>query len=170
MRRLLRRRARKEALHCQTPPDRPAELFNTRKASVESSFQFGPLQLDASRRTVCRGKQLLHLTPKEFDILHYLLEHPHRVVEKAELLSKLWPGVVVEESNLTQNIFLLRKALGASPSGEPFIETVPKRGYRIAVPVRRRAKLPQQVKRAAAVALLLAWGVLCYWLGSSHFF
>jgi len=119
---------------------------------------------------VVRGKQVLHLTPKEFDILHYLLEHPDRVVEKGELLAKLWPGVVVEESNLAQNIFLLRKALGASASGAPFIETVPKRGYRLAVPVRRRAKLSRRVKRAAfAALLLLAWGAICYWLGRSHF-
>ncbi|MBL8179101.1 MAG: transcriptional regulator [Bryobacterales bacterium] len=131
-------------------------------------FEFGGIVLDAERRTIRRGRQSLHLTPKEFDILLYLVINGGRAVAKRELLEQLWPGVVVEESNLTQNIFLLRKALGGTADGHPIIETIPKHGYRLAVPVKIGSA--NRVNRRAAgwfVALLL-WSLLCYWLGYSR--
>ena len=132
---------------------------------VGPRFQFGPLLLDAAQRAVRKGNQSLHLTPREFEILLYLLENSDRVVSREELLTKLWRGVVVEEANLTQNVFLLRKVLGLTSTGQPFIETVPKRGYRIAVPVRRQLPLGRWVLRALLLAGVTAWSVLCYWLG-----
>ena len=55
---------------------------------------------------------------------------------KAELMEALWPNTFVEEANLTQHVYTLRKALGDLPNGQPFIDTVPRRGYRLAVSVR----------------------------------
>ncbi len=67
---------------------------------------------------------------KSFDLLLYLIDHPDRVVGKTELLDELWPGQVVEESNLSQHVFLIRKALALHESGATIIETVIGRGYR----------------------------------------
>ena len=130
---------------------------------------FGRIRVDAARRTVCRGREKLHVTPKEFDILLYRLENSERVVSREELLAKLWPGVVVEESNLTQNIFLLRKALGETPPGGPLIETIPRRGYRISVPVKKLVSQHDWPQRLPWIAVLPAWSAFCYWLGGSHF-
>jgi TolB-like protein/DNA-binding winged helix-turn-helix (wHTH) protein len=77
-----------------------------------------------------REGELVPLTPKVFDILVTLVEHGGQVVAKDDLMKRVWPNTFVEEGNLTQNISLLRKALGESPGGVQFIETVPRRGYR----------------------------------------
>jgi TolB-like protein/DNA-binding winged helix-turn-helix (wHTH) protein/lipoprotein NlpI len=75
------------------------------------------------------------LTPKVFDLLLYLVENSHRVVEKEELIERIWPDSFVEERNIAQNIFTLRKALGETGS-ERYVETVPRRGYRFVATVR----------------------------------
>jgi DNA-binding winged helix-turn-helix (wHTH) protein/TolB-like protein len=77
----------------------------------------------------------LQLNRKTFDLLLYLIDHRERVVGKDELLQALWPDQFIEESNLTQHIFLLRKTLSRHGSGTKIIETVPGRGYRFAVAV-----------------------------------
>ena len=99
-------------------------------------YVFGPFMLDPARRVLVRGEAPLSLTTKAFDLLLFLLENPDRVVEKEELFNAIWPGKVVEESNLSQTVFTLRKTLGAIQSGESLIVTAPGRGYRIGVPVR----------------------------------
>jgi DNA-binding winged helix-turn-helix (wHTH) protein len=75
------------------------------------------------------------LTGKVFDLLVALARGNGRLVGKDELLREVWPGVVVEEVNLSVNISVLRKLLGAAPDGKGWIETVPRRGYRFAAPV-----------------------------------
>jgi TolB-like protein/DNA-binding winged helix-turn-helix (wHTH) protein/Tfp pilus assembly protein PilF len=76
------------------------------------------------------------LKPKALDTLIALIEHRDRVVEKGELMDLLWPDTAVEEANLTQNIFVLRKALGDAPGEQRFIATVARRGYRFVADVR----------------------------------
>ena len=80
-----------------------------------------------------RDGETLPLKPKVFDTLLLLVENRGRVLDKDELLSRLWPDTVVEESNLSQNVYLLRKALG--DDGEAYIATMPKRGYRFVASV-----------------------------------
>src|SRR6202021_958981 len=65
-----------------------------------------------------------------------LVRRGREVVTKEDLLKEVWPDSFVEEANLSQHIFKLRKALGDSPEGERYIVTLPGRGYRFAVPVR----------------------------------
>src|SRR6185369_9880918 len=77
-----------------------------------------------------REGEVVPLTPKVFDILLTLVENSGQVVSKEDLMKRVWPSTFVEEGNLTQNISLLRKALGETPGGVQFIETVPRRGYR----------------------------------------
>ena len=101
-------------------------------------YEFGRFRVKADERVLRRGEELVSLTPKAFDILLTLLENAGRLVNKDDLMKKVWPNTFVEEGNLTQNVSLLRKALGESASGPQFIETVPRRGYRFVAPVTRR--------------------------------
>jgi DNA-binding winged helix-turn-helix (wHTH) protein/TolB-like protein/Tfp pilus assembly protein PilF len=94
------------------------------------SYEFGRFRLKPAERILLREGEPVPLTPKVFDILVTLVEHGGQVVAKDDLMKRVWPNTFVEEGNLTQNISLLRKALGESPGGVQFIETVPRRGYR----------------------------------------
>jgi len=100
-------------------------------------YEFGRFRLKSDERVLLRGEELVPLTPKAFDILLTLLENDGRIVHKNDLMKKVWPNTFVEEGNLTQNVSLLRKALGESANGPQFIETVPRRGYRFVAPVNK---------------------------------
>lgn len=109
----------------------------TNKDRLPSIFyEFGPFRLDATERILRRENEPMPLTPKLFDTLLVLVERSGHIVEKSELLEAVWPDTFVEESNLSSNVSLLRKALGVAEDGRPYIETVAKRGYRFAEVVR----------------------------------
>ncbi len=76
------------------------------------------------------------MTAKAFDVLLALVERPGEVVDKDQLLRRIWPDTVVEEKNLTVQIATLRKALGESPQEHRFVVTVPGRGYQFVAPLR----------------------------------
>ena len=95
-------------------------------------YQFGPFRIDPNHRLLLRDAKPVPLQPKAFDILVVLLENSEKVVLKDDLLKAVWPDTFVEESNLAQNIFVLRKALGDSVGANRYIITVPGRGYRFA--------------------------------------
>src|SRR5712692_8048976 len=99
-------------------------------------YEFGPFCLNPLKRIVLRDGEPLPLTPKCFDILLALVEHPGEVLVKEELMESIWPDTVVEEGNLNRNISTLRKALGESPNDHRYIVTVPGRGYRFVAEVR----------------------------------
>lgn len=96
-------------------------------------YQFGPYRLDPSERQLLRGEEVVALPAKAFDTLVLLVRNSSHLMEKDELLRTLWPDSFVEEGSLSNNIFVLRKALGEDPQ---YIETVPKRGYRFVGAVR----------------------------------
>jgi DNA-binding winged helix-turn-helix (wHTH) protein/TolB-like protein/Flp pilus assembly protein TadD len=100
-------------------------------------YEFGRFRLNSDERVLLRGEEFVPLTPKAFDILLTLLENDGRIVRKDDLMKKVWPDTFVEEGNLTQNVSVLRKALGESANGPQFIETVPRRGYRFVASVTR---------------------------------
>ena len=100
------------------------------------SYEFGPFRLDEIERLLLRDGQTVQLAPKVFDTLVALVEQNGRLVTKDDLMSRLWPDTFVEEGTLTRNISDLRKALGETPGGERYIETVPRRGYRFMAGVR----------------------------------
>ncbi|HEU4767935.1 MAG TPA: winged helix-turn-helix domain-containing protein [Pyrinomonadaceae bacterium] len=93
-------------------------------------YEFGPYRLLPHERLLLRDGEPVALTPKAFETLVALVERCGRLVEKDELLNEVWAGTNVEESNIAQNVFALRRALGKSEEGGKYIETVPKRGYR----------------------------------------
>jgi Tol biopolymer transport system component/DNA-binding winged helix-turn-helix (wHTH) protein len=99
-------------------------------------YEFGPFRLDAAEHLLLRDGEAVPLTPKAFDLLLALVERHGHLLEKDELLKKVWPDTFVEEANLASNISQLRKALGDGENGERYIETAPKRGYRFVAGVR----------------------------------
>jgi TolB-like protein/DNA-binding winged helix-turn-helix (wHTH) protein/Flp pilus assembly protein TadD len=93
-------------------------------------YGFGSYRLDAVERVLLRDGQPITLPPKDLETLLVLVERAGHIVEKQELLEKVWPGVFVEEGNLARHIFNLRQVLGDTADGRKYIETIPKRGYR----------------------------------------
>jgi len=100
-------------------------------------YEFGPFRVNVAERVLEKNDELVSLTPKVFETLLVLVEHSGHVLAKDDLISRLWPDTFVEESSLTQNISLLRRALDEAPGAPKYIETIPKRGYRFVADVRR---------------------------------
>lgn len=113
-----------------------------------SLYEFGPFQLDAERLLLLDRGEPLSLGPKVVETMLALIEHPGEVLPKGELLNRIWPEGYVDEANLAQNIYVLRKTLRRHWSFEA-IETIPRRGYRFAAPVRRREQLRPEPKVVA---------------------
>lgn len=91
---------------------------------------FGPFCLNEDERVLLRDGHRVPLSPKAVSTLLVLIRRKGQVVEKDALLEQVWPNEFVEEGNLAQNIFILRRALGESTHNPKYIETVPRRGYR----------------------------------------
>jgi len=104
-------------------------------------YEFGPFRLDAEERLLFRGSEMVYLTPKVIETLLVLVEHQGHLISKDGLMKVVWPDSFVEESNLAQNISLLRKALGEHSGGQ-YIETLPKRGYRFTADVKEVRQEP----------------------------
>src|SRR5215471_17717010 len=95
-------------------------------------YEFGPFRVDPEKEVLQRDGNPIPLQPKTFQVLLVLVRHNQEVVTKDDLMKTVWPDTVVEEANLSRNIFLLRKALGESPQDHRYVVTVPGRGYRFA--------------------------------------
>lgn len=119
-------------------------------------YEFGRFRIDTGDRVLLRDYEIVQLTPKVFDILLALVESSGQVISKDSLMKRVWPDSFVEEGNLTQNISLLRKALGEGQNGHQYIETVARRGYRFVEPVRESpgGGLDSRVNASAAVAVV----------------
>jgi len=103
--------------------------------AIKDFLEFGPFRADVRGRTVLRQGELVPLPGKAFEVLLVLLQKQGETVSKDELMKAVWPDTFVEEGNLTQTIFVLRKALGDA-EGQSFIITIPRQGYRFASEVR----------------------------------
>ena len=139
------------------PPDRERTLFMSSLRRVpgrdpganmtSNTYEFGPFILDPVQHLLTKEGEPVLLTPKRVDALLFLVQNSARMISKEELMSALWPDSFVEASNLTQQISMVRKALGET-AGEPrYVVTVRARGYRFAVPVKFAA--PQLKDRPA---------------------
>jgi TolB-like protein/DNA-binding winged helix-turn-helix (wHTH) protein/Tfp pilus assembly protein PilF len=113
-------------------PQDELKSFSNRPSAVglDHSFVFGMFRLDLGARRLLHDGREVSLTPKAFEALSLLVQGAGRMVSKHELMAHLWPDTFVNESNLTQTIFMLRKALGDSGIDRRYIVTVPGRGYR----------------------------------------
>ena len=148
-------------------------------------YEFGEFRLDESERLLLRGGEPVHLQARAFDTLLVLVQNNGRLVKKDDLLKSVWADSFVEENNLTQNIYALRKALS---DGKNRIETVPRHGYRFTGEVREvfeetevslieersilRVKLEEKIEEkywltgksiAAVLIFLFAAGGLLVW-------
>ena len=100
--------------------------------AVRQFYEFGPYRIDPHHRRLTRETKPIPLQPKAFDILLVLVQNSERVVPKDDLMKAVWPGTFVEESNLAQNVSVLRRTLGDAVGENRYIVTVPGRGYRFA--------------------------------------
>jgi DNA-binding winged helix-turn-helix (wHTH) protein/Tol biopolymer transport system component len=98
-------------------------------------YTFGPFSLDPESRVLLSNGEPVPMAGKTLDALVMLVQNRGRLVDKDELLSRIWAGSVVEEANLTQTIFTVRKVLGDSPKDHRYIATVAGRGYQFVAPV-----------------------------------
>jgi DNA-binding winged helix-turn-helix (wHTH) protein len=131
------------------------------------------LQLDLDDEVLWRGAEAIALRPKVFAVLRCLAEHPGQLVTKAALCRAAWPDVVVGDGGLMVCIRELRRALGDDPKASRFIETLPRRGYRLVADVavtrrgdtrarpsprpRRSARGVPAFGRAAEIECLRGW-------------
>jgi TolB-like protein/DNA-binding winged helix-turn-helix (wHTH) protein/rhodanese-related sulfurtransferase/cytochrome c-type biogenesis protein CcmH/NrfG len=99
-------------------------------AIADHVYEFGRFRLDVARRILLADGAPVSLSSRAFDILQLLIELRDRVVTKDEILDRVWQGIIVEENNLSVQISGLRRALGEKAEGQPFIVTIPGRGYR----------------------------------------
>ncbi len=93
------------------------------------SYRFGPFQLDTTRRLLWREGESVSLTPKALDLLCVLVEDRGRLIEKEDLIRRVWQDAIIEESNLSVTISMLRKALGETHQEHRYIMTHSGRGY-----------------------------------------
>ena len=121
------------------------------KALRSPGYEFGPYRLDTVGRSLeCRG-EVIALPPKAVEVLAELVKQPGEVIGKKELMETVWPDTSVEEANLNQMVFLLRRALEAS-NGSEYITTVPRRGYRFSGTV-RTIEIPCRIDSIAVLPL-----------------
>jgi len=105
--------------------------------SDKGTFVFGPFRLSAGRRELFAHGKPVRLGSRAFDLLLSLVQRQGQLATKEELMAAVWPGTVVEESNLQVQISALRKILGEEPEGARYLLTVPGRGYRFVATVER---------------------------------
>lgn len=114
-------------------------------------LKFGPFEVDLAVRQLTQSGQPVPLTPKVFQTLEILVRNRDRVVSKRELLTTIWPECHVEEANLTQNISVLRKALGETSCPTKYIVTFPRQGYRFIGELAPEIDLAEAAVEIAAV-------------------
>jgi TolB-like protein len=102
---------------------------------MAGSYSFGSFRLDPEAEILFSGAEPVQLGRRAVALLHALVVRPGVPLSKDALIEAAWPGLVVEESNLTVQIAALRRVLGEEPGGERWIETLPRRGYRFVGPV-----------------------------------
>ena len=101
-----------------------------------NSFEFGPFRLEVRERRLTRDGHTIPLRGRVFDTLHALVRKHGCLLTKDDLMAAVWPDSVVEETNLNHNICIIRRALGEKTTGQKYVETVPKQGYRFVAEVR----------------------------------
>lgn len=130
-----------------------------------AEFQVGTCLVRPETGEIIRDGETLHLEPKSMAVLAYLIERRGEVVSRDELLDAVWPGVHVSDESLTAGIIKVRRALGDDARHPSYVETIPKRGYRLVadvqplVPSDPAAIQPRKVKPRWRVAVTAALSV-----------
>lgn len=141
-------------------------------------YEFGPFRIDPDQGLLLRDGCAVAVTPKVLEVLLVLVRRSREVVSKDELMRAVWPTTVVEEANLSQSVFMLRKVLGDTRGEQRYIVTLPGRGYRFAAPVRVIARdvagdvtvaPARAARRRPPTAWLAAGGMLALAAGAMYF-
>src|SRR6266581_42536 len=103
--------------------------MTTGAGQTKDGLSFGPFHLVASERLLTKEGALVQLGSRALDILIVLISTPNEIVTKKELMSRVWPDVIVEEGSLRFHMASLRKAIGDGHGGARYITTLPGRGY-----------------------------------------
>jgi len=111
--------------------------------SMNTIYEFGPFHLDSSAEILFRGADPLPVGRRAVAVLRALLERPGVPVSKDHLMQAAWPGLAVEEGNLTVQIAALRRVFEEEPDAHRWIETLPRRGYRFVGPITISAPRPE---------------------------
>jgi eukaryotic-like serine/threonine-protein kinase len=106
------------------------------KEKTKYFYAFGPFLLDAGECLLILDGKPVPLAPKAFEALVILVENAGHLVDKDDLMRRLWPDSFVEEGNVAKHVSLLRRVLSEATNGREYIETIPKRGYRFVEDVR----------------------------------
>lgn len=128
----------------------------------QTPFTLGQWTIDPLARTFSDGLQSVRVDPKAIDLLVFLAQHQNTVVTREEIFAYLWPNSIVGEDTLAKIISRLRKALGDTAANPTFIETVPKRGYRLLIGMAPEPPAPAVSHRKTylALACIFVTGVL----------
>jgi DNA-binding winged helix-turn-helix (wHTH) protein len=100
-------------------------------------YAFGPFEIDTRAATLRKAGEIIRLSDRYFRVLHYLTMHAGEVVAKNDLIAVGWGDVAVTDNSLEQAISVVRRLLGCDPSGQQYLQTVARRGYRLQAPVSR---------------------------------
>jgi DNA-binding winged helix-turn-helix (wHTH) protein/Flp pilus assembly protein TadD len=139
--------------------------------SVPPAFVLGEWTVTPARNLLARGADEIRVEPRVMDVLVCLAEHPGDVVSKEQLIARVWDGRYVTDDVLTVTIYGLRKVLGDDARQPRYIETVPRRGYRLVADLKKtnRDSLPVRKESrsllAAAAALVLLAGISVWTVG-----
>jgi DNA-binding winged helix-turn-helix (wHTH) protein len=114
-----------------SPPEHSPNQISEARTGVPPRLRIGEWWVNRTTNEIGRADDTVRLEPKVMEVLMVLADRAAAVVSREELLSGVWPGVVVGDEALTQSIIKLRKALGDNPRSPAYIETIPKRGYRL---------------------------------------
>jgi len=141
---------------------------------MKGVYEIGEFRLDTVERSIESACRPVPLAPKALDVLIVLVENRGRIVEKDDLMRRVWPDTFVEDNNLAFNVSVLRKLFGESGTSPHYIETVPKRGYRFVAEVREAVSekaeplaatepLAQIIPRGSRFRRSGAWRWPCCW-------
>ena len=106
-----------------------------RQGSTSGAFRVGEWLVEPTLNRISKDGRCEHLEPKAVEVLVCLAERSGEVVSRRELVDRVWATEFIADSNLSRAVAMLRKVFGDSPRQPRFIETIPKRGYRLVEPV-----------------------------------
>jgi predicted ATPase/DNA-binding winged helix-turn-helix (wHTH) protein len=109
--------------------------MDDRSATSERVASFGPFRLFPARQLLLEGETPVRVGARALEILNVLVERAGELVSKKELIARVWPNIVVEESNLKVQVAALRRVLGDGQPGRRYLASVPGQGYRFVAPV-----------------------------------
>jgi len=124
--------------------------------SAKDALQVGEWTVEPALNRLSAAGRTVKIEPKAMEVLTYLAARPGEVASREALLAAVWPGVVVGDDALTQVVIKLRKALGDASETPAYIQTIPKRGYRLIAPVSRPGSGARRSRPLIAIGLALA--------------